>query len=88
MENKGDIWILGDHRVFCGDATLPSDMDALIAGEAVHFVFTDPPYNVDYGEGSGFDLPQAARVGMPLPLAVSSASIRGCTRPQSPTAPL
>jgi DNA modification methylase len=44
----GDIWVLGDHRVLCGDATVQTDVDALIAGDAVDLVFTDPPYNVDY----------------------------------------
>ena len=44
----GDIWILGDHRVLCGDATVPADVDRLIAGVSADLVFTDPPYNVDY----------------------------------------
>jgi hypothetical protein len=44
----GHIWVLGDHRVLCGDATMQTDVDALISGEAVDLVFTDPPYNVDY----------------------------------------
>jgi DNA modification methylase len=44
----GDMWVLGNHRVLCGDATVPADVDALIAGGAVDLVFTDPPYNVDY----------------------------------------
>jgi DNA modification methylase len=44
----GEIWILGEHRVSCGDATALVDVDRLLAGEAVDLVFTDPPYNVDY----------------------------------------
>lgn len=44
----GDCWILGDHRVLCGDATIRADLDRLMAGDAVDLVFTDPPYNVDY----------------------------------------
>ena len=44
----GDVWILGDHRVLCGDATTEADVQRLLAGEAVDLVFTDPPYNVDY----------------------------------------
>lgn len=44
----GDIWALGDHRVLCGDATVQCDVDALVAGDAIDLVFTDPPYNVDY----------------------------------------
>jgi DNA modification methylase len=44
----GDLWRLGDHRVLCGDATAPTEVERLMAGEAVDLVFTDPPYNVDY----------------------------------------
>jgi DNA modification methylase len=44
----GDVWVLGDHRVLCGDATVEVDLDLLTAGETVDLVFTDPPYNVDY----------------------------------------
>jgi len=44
----GDLWILGDHRLLCGDATNPSDVDRLMAGATADLVFTDPPYNVDY----------------------------------------
>jgi DNA modification methylase len=45
---RGDLWILGEHRVRCGDATHRGDVDGLFAGEAVDLIFTDPPYNVDY----------------------------------------
>jgi len=44
----GDLWILGDHRVQCGDATSLTDVKRLMAGDAADLVFTDPPYNVDY----------------------------------------
>jgi DNA modification methylase len=44
----GDLWILGDHRVLCGDATLQVDVERLMAGDAADLVFTDPPYNVNY----------------------------------------
>lgn len=43
----GDVWLLGPHRVCCGDATSPTDMARLLPdGELVHLVWTDPPYNV------------------------------------------
>ena len=45
---SGDLWIFGDHRVLCGDATLRVDVDRLMADVAADLVFTDPPYNVDY----------------------------------------
>ena len=45
---RGDIWKLGNHRLMCGDATLEGDVEALLAGELLDLVITDPPYNVDY----------------------------------------
>ena len=44
----GDVWVLGRHRVLCGDARNPSALDRLMGGEKADLVFTDPPYNVDY----------------------------------------
>lgn len=52
ISQSGDIWLLGDHRLLCGDATNPSDMELLMAGELADMVFTDPPYNVDYGNNA------------------------------------
>ena len=42
----GDLWVLGDHRLLCGDAGKPEDVDRLLEGAPVHLVNTDPPYNV------------------------------------------
>jgi DNA modification methylase len=42
----GDLWILGRHRLLCGDSSSPEALDRLLAGEPVHLVNTDPPYNV------------------------------------------
>jgi DNA modification methylase len=44
----GDLWILGKHRVLCGDATDLEAVRRLVGGEHADLVFTDPPYNVDY----------------------------------------
>jgi DNA modification methylase len=41
-----DLWILGNHRLLCGDAGKTKDVDRLLDGAAVHLVNTDPPYNV------------------------------------------
>lgn len=46
---KGDIWQLGRHRLLCGDATVVTDMEKLMDGKKADMVFTDPPYNVNYG---------------------------------------
>ncbi len=42
----GDLWILGDHRLLCGDSSSPEDVDLLLGGAAIHLVNMDPPYNV------------------------------------------
>ena len=44
----GDLWILGEHRLLCGDATIAADIERVLAGGLADMVFTDPPYNVDY----------------------------------------
>lgn len=46
VSRLGDLWILGDHRLYCADATAPESFDVLLKGEQVRTVFTDPPYNV------------------------------------------
>jgi hypothetical protein len=43
-----DKWILGDHLVLCGDATVRTDVERLMGTDAADLIFTDPPYNVDY----------------------------------------
>lgn len=45
---KGDIWLLGNHRLMCGDSTSESDVDRLMDGAEADLVFTDPPYGVSY----------------------------------------
>lgn len=47
----GDIYILGDHRLMCGDATDKSHVISLMNGASADLVFTDPPYNVAYEAG-------------------------------------
>jgi len=49
VSRSGDLWILGDHRVLCGDATVSTDVENLMGGVLADMAFTDPPYNVDYG---------------------------------------
>lgn len=47
----GDLWVLGRHRLVCGDSTKADTFDLLMAGAKANLVITDPPYNVNY-EGS------------------------------------
>jgi DNA modification methylase len=44
--HPGDLWILGNHRLLCGDSSKPEDVDRLLDGATIHLVNTDPPYNV------------------------------------------
>jgi len=48
VSRSGDVWLLGPHRVHCGDATLLSNVELLMDGNKANMVFTDPPYNVNY----------------------------------------
>jgi hypothetical protein len=44
----GDVWVLGQHRLLCGDATQMADIEKVMAGGLADMVFTDPPYNINY----------------------------------------
>lgn len=46
ITRKGDIWILGNHRLMCGDSTMIDDVEKLMNDEKADMVFTDPPYNI------------------------------------------
>jgi DNA modification methylase len=49
----GDIYLLGNHRVMCGDSTKKQDVLKLLDGQKIDMIFTDPPYNVDYEGTAG-----------------------------------
>lgn len=49
----GDLWILGNHRLLCGDATRIDQVERLMGGQKADCVFTDPPYNIGYKPGRG-----------------------------------
>ena len=51
FSKAGDVWILGRHRLICGDSTKQDTIDLLMDGKKANLVVTDPPYNVNY-EGS------------------------------------
>jgi hypothetical protein len=53
VSQPGDLWVLGHHRVLCGDATSREDVERVLAGALADMVFTDPPYNVDYTQPTG-----------------------------------
>jgi DNA modification methylase len=55
ITRKGDIWILGSHRLMCGDSTMIDDVEKLMNGEKADMVFTDPPYGVSFKSNSRKD---------------------------------
>ena len=48
ISRPGDVWVLGGHRLLCGDSTKAECFEQLLQGAQVDMVFTDPPYNVNY----------------------------------------
>ena len=46
ITQPGELWILGDHRLLCGDSAKSEDLDRLLGGAKIHLVNMDPPYNV------------------------------------------
>jgi DNA modification methylase len=52
VSKPGDVWIMGKHRLLCGDSTDAASFALLMAGEKATMVFTDPPYNVDYANSA------------------------------------
>ena len=53
VTQPGDVWLLGKHRVMCGDSTAITDVERLMDGNRVDLIFTDPPYNVAFNGRSG-----------------------------------
>ena len=53
MTKAGDMWILGNHRLVCGDSTKEETYELLMEGKLANLVITDPPYNVNYKSKSG-----------------------------------
>ena len=51
ISKTGDIWLLGKHRLICGDSTKLSDVEKLMDGKKANLCVTDPPYNVNYSAG-------------------------------------
>jgi DNA modification methylase len=54
ITKPGDLWILGDHRLLCGDSTKAEDVERLMAGTKADACITDPPYGVSYADKNRF----------------------------------
>ena len=50
---SGDVWLLGRHRLMCGDSTKPDNISILMNGKKANLCITDPPYNCSYEGGTG-----------------------------------
>lgn len=48
VTRTGDVWVLGRHRIICGDSTVATDVERVLAGARPHLMVTDPPYGVEY----------------------------------------
>jgi DNA modification methylase len=48
VSRPGDLWVLGNHRLLCGDATVLTDVERVLGTQLADMTFCDPPYNVDY----------------------------------------
>ena len=56
ITKPGDLWILGNHRLLCGDSTNAQHMERLMDGKQADLWLTDPPYNVNYEGGTGLKI--------------------------------
>jgi DNA modification methylase len=71
ITQPGDLWVLGKHRLLCGDSSKPEEVDRLLEGAPIHLVNTDPPYNVKVEPRSN------------NAIAAGLSSFQGTTRHQS-----
>lgn len=71
----GDLWLLGNHKLLCGDSTKAEDVARVMGGEKADMVFTDPPYGINIIKG------QKGRIG----LSQEYAPIAGDDQPFDPT---
>ena len=53
---RGDVWTVGRHRLVCGDATNPDDVDLLMGDTKANLILTDPPYGVSFTSSSGLKI--------------------------------
>ena len=53
---KGDVWVVGRHRLVCGDATNSDDVEKLMDGKKANLIVTDPPYGVSFKSASGLTI--------------------------------
>lgn len=65
ISKQGDLWLLGEHKLLVGDATVEADYKKLLNGVTIDCIITDPPYNVDYMGGAHIK-PKQRRDGLTI----------------------
>jgi DNA modification methylase len=82
----GELWVMGDHRLVCGDATSSNDLQKLTAGSPADLLWTDPPYGVSYvgKTREGLKLANDDASGVDGLLEQAFEAIDGVLRPGSP----
>lgn len=65
VSQVGDVWVLGRHRLVCGDSTQVEAVKAATAGELAAMLWTDPPYGVEYEGGTGLRIQNDSAKGIP-----------------------
>jgi DNA modification methylase len=67
---KGDVWILGSHRLMCGSSTIQTDIEKLLCGKKLDAILTDPPYGINldtqWSKGGGRDYKKVANDDKPF----------------------
>ena len=71
VSKPGDIWLLGEHRLMCGDSTKAEDVGRLMAGQTAALLATDPPYLVDY-DGTNHPAEHHKKAGRAAPAKAGS----------------
>ena len=77
VTKPGDLWVLGNHRLLCGDSSKPEDVDCLLDGAKIQLVNTDPPYNVKVAPRSNNAVAAAQASGEYMGQQGMDAAIRG-----------
>jgi hypothetical protein len=82
----GDLWLLGDHRLMCGDSTKAEDVDRLMGGDRAACMWTDPPYGVSYvgGTKDALRIQNDEAAGIPDLLAAAFARATDALAPGAP----
>jgi site-specific DNA-methyltransferase (adenine-specific) len=82
----GDLWLLGEHRLLCGDSTDVATLRRALDGRQAAMVFTDPPYGVNYvgKTGDALEIENDGEAGLPDLLRASFAALLGVTEPGAP----